>query len=172
MLCSKEQQWRDAYLTRRVLTASLRYSPPTSRWLTRDPLGMVDGPNLYGYVGDSPIHRLDVGGGSWLTDLPLGCYASALVAIHRYGGSSDDYLHCMVSCVLTRDCLFGSFEAFMSGTVKEILDILFYGTRDSADDLRADIVGISIGRSGRKCDSDHKDCSSRCNDVYPRRGGG
>jgi len=25
------------------------YSPTTSRWLTRDPLGMVDGPNVYGY---------------------------------------------------------------------------------------------------------------------------
>ena len=27
------------------------YSPGSHRWLTRDPLGMVDGPNVYAYVG-------------------------------------------------------------------------------------------------------------------------
>ena len=35
------------------------YSPDAARWLTRDPLGMVDGPNVYAYVGGNPIHYLD-----------------------------------------------------------------------------------------------------------------
>ncbi len=30
------------------------YSPEMDRWSTRDPLGMVNGPNLYGYVGGKP----------------------------------------------------------------------------------------------------------------------
>ncbi len=41
------------------------YSPQTARWTTRDPLGMVDGPNVYGYVGGrSPIAVYDPSGGS------------------------------------------------------------------------------------------------------------
>ncbi|MBI2425911.1 MAG: RHS repeat-associated core domain-containing protein [Candidatus Hydrogenedentes bacterium] len=35
------------------------YSPGMGRWTTRDPLGMVDGPNVYGYVGGSPTRNTD-----------------------------------------------------------------------------------------------------------------
>jgi RHS repeat-associated protein len=35
------------------------YSPEESRWLSRDPLGMVDGPNVYAYVRDNPIDNID-----------------------------------------------------------------------------------------------------------------
>ena len=43
------------------------YSPGSHRWLTRDPLGMVDGPNVYAYVGGRPGNTLDVLGlyGYW-----------------------------------------------------------------------------------------------------------
>ncbi len=35
------------------------YSPSAAHWLTRDPLGMVDGPNVYGYVRMSPARKID-----------------------------------------------------------------------------------------------------------------
>ena len=35
------------------------YAPTIARWLKRDPLGMVDGPNLYGYVRGNPLARTD-----------------------------------------------------------------------------------------------------------------
>ena len=35
------------------------YSPSAARWLTRDPLGAVDGPNVYAYVGMNPINSYD-----------------------------------------------------------------------------------------------------------------
>lgn len=41
-------------------TAYRYYSPDANRWLTRDPLGMVDGPNVYAYVVNNPIARWDV----------------------------------------------------------------------------------------------------------------
>ena len=49
------------------------YSPTMTRWTTRDPLGMIDGPNMYGYVGGRTTHSWDSygleswpgGGGSW-----------------------------------------------------------------------------------------------------------
>jgi len=35
------------------------YSPVASRWLTRDPAGIIDGPNLYSYVNDNPTMFTD-----------------------------------------------------------------------------------------------------------------
>jgi RHS repeat-associated protein len=45
------------------------YDPATARWLSMDPLGDVDGPNRYAYVGNNPINRVD----------PLGLQASAIM---------------------------------------------------------------------------------------------
>jgi RHS repeat-associated protein len=36
------------------------YSPSQARWMTRDPLGMIDGPNVY--VRCTPIKNIDVMG--------------------------------------------------------------------------------------------------------------
>ncbi len=47
------------------------YMPNAGRWLTRDPLGMVDGPNVYAYVMGSPVRFSDAMGlacGSGWTD--------------------------------------------------------------------------------------------------------
>jgi RHS repeat-associated protein len=35
------------------------YNPYTARWLSRDPLGMVDGPNVYAYVMGNPVCLTD-----------------------------------------------------------------------------------------------------------------
>jgi RHS repeat-associated protein len=35
------------------------YSPAMARWTTVDPAGMVDGPNMYGYVGGAPVSYYD-----------------------------------------------------------------------------------------------------------------
>ena len=42
------------------------YRPDMLRWINRDPAGMVDGPNLYGYTNSSPINISD----------PLGLWGS------------------------------------------------------------------------------------------------
>ncbi len=38
------------------------YNPTTMRWLSRDPLGMVDGPNVYAYVSGSVVNAVDPDG--------------------------------------------------------------------------------------------------------------
>ena len=35
------------------------YNPSAARWTMRDPLGYVDGPNMYGYVGGMPVTKKD-----------------------------------------------------------------------------------------------------------------
>jgi RHS repeat-associated protein len=42
------------------------YSPEIGRWIVPDPLGMVDGPDVYGYVSGDPISRADPLGLSWI----------------------------------------------------------------------------------------------------------
>lgn len=38
------------------------YKPEWGRWLSRDPLGELDSPNLYRFVGNDPINSIDLGG--------------------------------------------------------------------------------------------------------------
>jgi RHS repeat-associated protein len=41
------------------------YDPSTGRFLSLDPAGMVDGPNMYGYCGGDPVNRSDPMGTDW-----------------------------------------------------------------------------------------------------------
>ena len=43
------------------------YDPILQRWLNQDPIGEAGGINLYGFVGNNPISRVDPYGLSWLT---------------------------------------------------------------------------------------------------------
>lgn len=38
------------------------YSPKIGRWITQDPEGAMDGPNLYAYVGNNPLIHVDLYG--------------------------------------------------------------------------------------------------------------
>lgn len=38
------------------------YQPTLGRWITQDPQGFDDGPNLYAYLGNSPLSRFDLYG--------------------------------------------------------------------------------------------------------------
>jgi RHS repeat-associated protein len=38
------------------------YDPTTARWITTDPSGFVDGPNLYAYLHHHPLHKYDLYG--------------------------------------------------------------------------------------------------------------
>jgi RHS repeat-associated protein len=41
------------------------YNPALGRWLNRDPIGELGGPNLYAYVGNDPVDRFDALGQMW-----------------------------------------------------------------------------------------------------------
>ena len=42
-----------------VLVANRYYDPGTGRFLTRDPIGVAGGINLYGFVGNNPVTGAD-----------------------------------------------------------------------------------------------------------------
>jgi len=56
------------------------YNPGSARWLSRDPLGMVDGPNVYGYASGSPVVYID-SHGLWIAQ----AIAIGLAAIRLAG---------------------------------------------------------------------------------------
>jgi len=91
-----------------ALQAYRVYSPAMARWTTRDPLGMVDGPNMYGYVGGNPIFFVDLFGTKeifigtptwWSTHAwGAGCVACAVGLLgieginYAYGNNMDEAL--------------------------------------------------------------------------------
>jgi len=68
------------------------YSPTTARWLTRDPLGMVDGPNTYAYVGGRALNKPDI----------LGVYITDVILGHGHNSSAPPGRDCGIR-VCTRD---------------------------------------------------------------------
>jgi RHS repeat-associated protein len=55
--------------------------PAMGRWVTQDPLGLLDGPNRYAYVANNPMIRVDPDGRAGVIALPLtGNPAAAAVA--------------------------------------------------------------------------------------------
>ncbi len=78
-------------------------------------------------------------------------------------GTNDKFLHCALSCVLTRVC--GPIEAMDLGVLKELVDLFGPGTAEW-EDLRADRTGVRIGmlRNVRT----RSQCYVACATIYPR----
>lgn len=60
------------------------YSPTLGRFLQPDPLGCVDSYNLYAYVGNDPVNRVDSMGLTWETNLAF------LLDFYRKDGNKED----------------------------------------------------------------------------------
>lgn len=73
------------------------YDPSIGRWLTPDPLGFVDGPNLYAYVHNNPLIYVD----------PYGLWKEELKDLYDSSvrGGMDDITFGASSCLL------GNYEA-------------------------------------------------------------
>jgi len=54
------------------------YRPDMLRWASRDPLGMIDGPNVYGYTKGRPVTMLDKNGAFGLAGFVGGAIAGCL----------------------------------------------------------------------------------------------
>ncbi|MFG1173216.1 RHS repeat-associated core domain-containing protein [Erwiniaceae bacterium CAU 1747] len=46
------------------------YDPHSGRYITQDPIGLLDGMNSYGYVSNSPLNRIDHTGLNGLLNSP------------------------------------------------------------------------------------------------------
>lgn len=122
-------------------TAYRHYSPDTGRWLTRDPLGMHDGPNEYAYVRNNPVSMVDSDGRiAWLAVFSIIALSFLVAAIYelavigwafmetkrfdKYLHNSYSANHCIVFCEAKRvlgDSLKG-WEAYAYNVLYEKYD--------------------------------------------------
>ena len=80
------------------------YSPDIGRFMQQDPAGMVDGPNLYAYVGNNPVNRRDPSG-MWLENPAHDCWEPGRinprtgepVPIDMYIDFNGEYKECPVT---------------------------------------------------------------------------
>jgi len=72
------------------------YSPTMARWMTRDPLGMVDGPNVYGYAQDNPVSTVD--------ELGLECCSSHEIALRIARATASCSLCLKYSLLAGKSC--------------------------------------------------------------------
>jgi RHS repeat-associated protein len=54
--------FQSKYVPGLSFTENRLYDPGTRQWLSRDPLGMIEGPNLYAYVKNDPMDNADPSG--------------------------------------------------------------------------------------------------------------
>jgi RHS repeat-associated protein len=92
------------------------FRPSVARWTSRDPLGMVDGPNLYGYVGQRPTMGVDPLGLRIMPDGPIG--PNGPVYMPQYQGHTVWFCRTTVSSSAIMDHAFVIFE-WPDGTWKE-----------------------------------------------------
>ncbi|MDH5511190.1 MAG: RHS repeat-associated core domain-containing protein [Nitrospinota bacterium] len=119
------------------------YDSHSGRWTSKDPILFKGGQyNLYDYVIGDPVNKVDING---MIHYPvsLGCAwvianLQMLFQILTPFNHGDKYLHCVVSCKLTKYC--GTSGAAAMGLLKEIADNKY--DLENFNDLIADMEGI------------------------------
>jgi RHS repeat-associated protein len=160
------------------------YSAHVARWISRDPTGFGDGPNLYLYVRSNPRNRVDAMGTMsfrdyvWVIKGLIDLCRARAEAIKdeedgpnaeygHYEGEPDDrncMRHCVAICRLTSEI--GKGCSFVVGWGNEIMP---HGSHpfDHFDrrDLRANTAGRNCGGTNTTRDGCKQCCSRYCEGV-------
>ena len=137
------------------------YDSDLGRWLSRDLLKnaeLLQGANLYAYVGNSPVRNTDPSGLS-ACDLALlnAWWLYKDLQSGKFGGQQPDKLaHCLAHCELAQYCNALDVTAISYG--KELVDWLSGGDFDY-DDIAANEIGQRCPRK--------KSCRQWCTSKYP-----
>lgn len=96
--------------------------------------------------------------GDWI------CIATKAPSLHKQVlrmGFDDKVKHCTFSCAIANDC--GAYTTMQLGLLKEIIDLLGYGTPE-LQDIRANVEGIRFAYSGLA--KNYEECAQECRKLY------
>jgi RHS repeat-associated protein len=126
------------------------YDPRAGRFISPDPLGFVDGMNVYSYVGGNPVAEYDPLGLSGLTP-PWTIYWEGIDdSINRPtpGDVSNRYYHCVVHCRLVKESW-----PVIGRLISYIGDYLHPGGRELDPwDRAANACGREAGEQNEGCE--------------------
>ena len=158
------------------------HSPSAARWLTRDPLGMVDGPNVYGYCGLCPADRVDQMGLDWghvvkktLLHIFIPIFGlvdsvrffRCLLQAYELGDAEQGYnrKHCVAGCELQK-CMRGTILPQAVWQLNVYYELLWWGSKHwDAEDVRRDNWAAEYG-AVEAWDDPCVDCGKACS-VWP-----
>jgi RHS repeat-associated protein len=154
------------------------YDPYSGRWTARDPILFGGGQaNLYVYVNNDPINRVDPSGLDWLNDLgggvgAIGDFASEWQWGVRGDGVNDKFYHCMANCRAAARGPGGEWAAEQLSNAREGMQS--QPTSTSADeDQVANRFGRDAGRRICKQGGDpRKNCVEACVGEFGFTGNG
>jgi insecticidal toxin complex protein TccC len=72
------------------------YAPWVQRWVSADPLGAVDGLNLYAFVGNNPLRYVDAGGGS-KAEADIRLSSDFITAVGEFADHTNRVMHNVIN---------------------------------------------------------------------------
>ncbi len=138
------------------------YSPSIGRFMQQDPAGMVDGANMYAYVGNNPTNMVDPSGMLLLSLISITlfyficaynmCAVNAGITAHGAsdpdGGKNDKYQHCLWSASMINLCGLSNYYTQKITDTKEYFDVKVLKTNTPAQS-QCDKVANRVGRDIR-----------------------
>jgi RHS repeat-associated protein len=152
-------------------TAYRYYNSDTTRWLSRDPLGMADGPNVYAFVGNSPASKYDKLGLLFgLFGPPTDLICGFIVGGVNFTGfrwldwdkPNDNQKHCITGCRIMKLCGFSANA--VANIAFEIAQALKNWNSNKFNDWKEDFVA-AMSEIGTACR--WGSCKKACRKRFP-----
>jgi RHS repeat-associated protein len=134
------------------------YDPITGRLPYRDLIQESGGINLYGFVGNDGVNKLDILGRNPFVYVTLALAAKATWSTtcanyaenkcneNRPTGMTDGWLHCCVSCVYNRCVGLNAIETILGGIVHEAVQSVVGGNsfKGAMEDIKDNLYGVAV----------------------------
>jgi len=140
---------------------------PLGDEINRDPIEEFGGVNLFCFVMNRPVLKVDADGRFILSPLPLwpakGLCALVLTIIDKYNYPNMRHLHCMASCHISRLC--GPDTSASVGLIKELWDLVNCLATGSPEHCNSALQPSDFLDNARGLCPSFKSCADQCSSL-------